>query len=377
MQAGQLFTALQGSTAVQTGFLRSLEECELMIEGIARDKLSDLTTNVIRGHLADYTRHQCALFNIPVRPIALPPCFDRDAGLWESRYLDVPVWEGTALLFVPKVMVRYDPAYEAGDYYNKYVLEYLQAEALNAASALVQTLKNGRRVVRKKDLKREFPYSKEFLYQFSRAHPDVLARYREDLAQLERRDRRAEVDPVDETAIAAALSAALPAMPVGNEDASEYHKFMIGVVEFLFFPRLIYPRKEHEIHEGRKRIDIVMENSARTGVFADIATIRNYPCAHVFFECKNYGREVGNPELDQLSGRFSRERGKVGFLCCRQFEDRDRFVMRCRDTFRDDRGLVLPLEDRAVLRWLDLVRQNRRESLDREFRELVAEVWLN
>ena len=96
---------------------------------------------------------------------------------------------------------------------------------------------------------------------------------------------------------------------------------MIGVVEFLFFPRLIYPRKEHEIHEGRKRIDIVMENSARTGVFADIATIRNYPCAHVFFECKNYGREVGDPELDQLSGRFSRERGKVGFLCCRQFED--------------------------------------------------------
>ena len=47
-----------------------------------------------------------------------------------------------------------------------------------------------------------------------------------------------------------------------------------------------------------------MENSARTGVFADIATIRNYPCAHVFFECKNYGREVGDPELDQLSGRF-------------------------------------------------------------------------
>jgi hypothetical protein len=51
MRAGQLFAALQGSTAVQTGFLRSLEECELMIEGIARDKLSDLTTNVIRGHL--------------------------------------------------------------------------------------------------------------------------------------------------------------------------------------------------------------------------------------------------------------------------------------------------------------------------------------
>ncbi|MCX6543493.1 MAG: hypothetical protein NTV05_03665 [Acidobacteria bacterium] len=377
MQAGQLLAALQGSTAVQTGFLRSLEECELMVEGVARDKISDLTTNVIRGHLAQYTRDQCALFNIPVRPVALPPCFNRETGDWEARYLDLPVWRGAPILLVPKVLVRYDPAYEAGDYYTKYVLEFLQAEALTAASALVQTLRNGRRVVRKKDLKRDFPYSKGFLYEFSRAHPEVLARYREDLSHVERRDRRAEVDPVDETTIAGALAAALPTIAPGNDHATEYHNFMIGAVEFLYFPRLVYPRKELEIHEGRKRIDIVMENSARSGPFADLAMIRHYPAAHVSFECKNYSREVGNPEIDQLSGRFSRERGKVGFLCCRQFEDRDRFIMRCRDTFRDDRGLILPLEDETILRWLDLVRQNRRSSLDREVSDLIAEVWLN
>ena len=51
MQAGQLFAALKSSTAVRTGFLKSLEECELMIDGVARDKLSDLTTNVIRWQL--------------------------------------------------------------------------------------------------------------------------------------------------------------------------------------------------------------------------------------------------------------------------------------------------------------------------------------
>jgi hypothetical protein len=377
MQARQLFAALRASTAVQTGFLSSLEECELMIEGVARDKLSDLTTNIIRGHLAEYTREQCALFDIPVRQAALPPCFNRDTGLWESRYLDVPVWRDSPILLVPKYFVRRDPAYEATDYYNHYVLEFLQAEALNAASALVQTLKNGRRIVRKKDLKRQYPYSKQFLAEFSQAHPEVLAHYRADLAQLERRDARADVDPADEPTIAAALAAALPHIAPGNDHASEYHNLMIGAVEFLFFPRLIYPRKEHEIHEGRKRIDIVMENAARSGPFSHIATIRNYPAAYVFFECKNYGREVGNPEIDQLSGRFSRERGKVGFLCCRQFEDRDRFVMRCRDTFQDDRGLILPLEDETVLRWLDLVRQNRRQALDREISDLIAEVWLN
>jgi hypothetical protein len=171
MQASQLFAALQSSTAVQTGFLKSLEECELMIDGVARDKLSDLTTNVIRRHLAEYTRDQCALFEIPVRSVAMAPCFDRDSGLWHSQYLDLPVWKDEPILLVPKFFVRYDPAYEAGNYYDGYVLEYLRAEALSARSSLVHILKNGRPVVRKKDLKRQFPFSKRFLYEFSPGTP--------------------------------------------------------------------------------------------------------------------------------------------------------------------------------------------------------------
>jgi hypothetical protein len=67
----------------------------------------------------------------------------------------------------------------------------------------------------------------------------------------------------------------------------------------------------------------------------------------------------------------------MGFLCCRGFEDRPKFIERCCDAFRDDRGLMLPLEGEAVLRWLDLVRQGRRGDLDREIRDLVAEVWLS
>jgi hypothetical protein len=40
-QAEELFDALKESSAVQTGFITSLEETELMIEGIGRDKISD------------------------------------------------------------------------------------------------------------------------------------------------------------------------------------------------------------------------------------------------------------------------------------------------------------------------------------------------
>src|ERR1035441_8667466 len=100
------------------------------------------------------------------------------------------------------------------------------------------------------------------------------------------------------------------------------------------------------------------------------------PCAYVPIECKNYGREVGNPELDQLAGRFSVNRGKVGLLFCRSFENRALFVQRCRDTFRDDRGLALPFDDDTVIHLLQLAAERNREGLDHELRLLAAEISL-
>jgi hypothetical protein len=75
-QAEDLYEALRDSSAVQTGFIHSLEESELMIEGISHDKISDLTTNINRGELAEYTSEQCVLHNIATHQIAMPPCFD-------------------------------------------------------------------------------------------------------------------------------------------------------------------------------------------------------------------------------------------------------------------------------------------------------------
>jgi hypothetical protein len=250
-------------------------------------------------------------------------------------------------------------------------LNFLQVQELhNPHSGLVrvitnQKLETQRCVVYKKDLAERYPKSKQFLYEFSREHPEVLRHYREELERLEQERDTRDIDTEDERVIAEALIAVLRQTPTGNESASAYHNLMIGAVEFLFYPFLLHPRKEQEIHQGRKRIDIVMENSAKSGIFADLPTVRRMPCAYVPMECKNYGRKVGNPELDQLAGRFSVNRGKVGFLCCREFADRALFVQRCRDTLRDDRGLILPLDDAKILELLELISCGERSSVDR------------
>ena len=63
-----------------------------------------------------------------------------------------------------------------------------------------------------------------------------------------------------------------------------------------------------------------MSNGAYDGVFHHLSTVRQIACPYIPFECKNYMTEIGNPELDQLAGRFSLNRGMVGFLCCRHFQ---------------------------------------------------------
>lgn len=92
-------------------------------------------------------------------------------------------------------------------------------------------------------------------------------------------------------------------------------------------------------------------------------------------ECKNYGKEVGNPEVDQLSGRFSPSRGQVGLLVCRSVEDAERLALRCRDTARDSRGFVIALTDDDVVSLIESakagVTSHSFPLLSRKFQNLI------
>ena len=133
----------------------------------------------------------------------------------------------------------------------------------------------------------------------------------------------------------------------GRDDATKYEDLIEKLFSILFYPSFCHPTKQHKIHEGRKRIDISYCNEATFGFFKWIGM--HYPSSMIYIECKNYGKEVGNPELDQLSGRFSISRGKVGILVCRSIENKEKLYQSCKDTAKDDRGYILPLDDEDIL----------------------------
>ncbi len=355
VEADSIFNSLMNSRAVQTGIVDHLEDCRLFVDGIDKDKTSDMTTNIIRHHLIEYTIDQCRLWGIPTqRDVPTGFWWDRNRSQWINTYSEMLIVQMRKILLVPKAVVSYSDRYIPQRYYQHYILNFLQNEHLEMNSALVQqkVRRDGtvRRFVTKRSLKETVaPYSKEFLTSFTQRHPEVFRDFRQHAGANDSVLPNEALSPADVKEIARFLSQQLPAIPAGNEAATRYHRTVAGILELLFYPNLVCPQIEQEIHQGRKRIDITFDNAAEHGFFFRLHTTHQIPCQYVFIECKNYSREVANPELDQMAGRFSPNRGRFGIIVCRDIADRDLFLTRCRDTYDDGRGLIVPFTDRDLI----------------------------
>lgn len=375
IQALDLYRALAESSAVKTGFLKNLEDCELLIDGIGRDKISDITTNIIKGHLIEYTQYQCALFGIPTHNVSSGILWNAEQSKWTNDYVNLPVCNNRSIILVPKMVARFDMVFDHQEYYQHFVLNFLQAEHLSANSSLVRTLRDGtKKEPTKKALKELYPLTKKYLFDFSKEHPEVLKKYKEEKAEVfnsvvnetsnEGIDDLIEKEEFDLDDLVKKFAQ----IPTGNETASNFHDHIKGVLTAIFYPYLVNPIKENEIHKGRKRIDLCYDNAAKNGFFLNLAVNKQVPSPYIFMECKNYKYDPKNPELDQLSGRFSKNRGKFGFLVCRKFDNKDLFIKRCKDTANDDRGFILPLDDEDLITLLGY-KKNKKEKEINDFLE--------
>lgn len=380
LQSEQLLEALRNSRAFQTGLLQDVAESELFIDGIGPDKISDLTTNLIRGPLIKYTKQQCDLYGVPLTVgIAIAPIWDPDRRIWVSEYQDLPVVDGRPVILVPKVIARRRVSLSSQEYYNTTILDHLKAEHLSANSGLVRVLtskkRRGERVVWKKDLKEAHPFSKEFLAEITRANPRLLEFYKQ-LKGAQGALSAQDFDPqMDEAALAISLKDRLANIPSGKKAASEFQDCAASIFIFLFYPHLVSPKLEAPIHEGRKRIDIVFTNWSQSGFFFTAKTSPQTRARYVIIECKNYSDDLDNPEFDQLTGRFSPMRGQFGIISCREITNKASALKRCRDSAVDGRGVVVLLEDSDLNDLLDLVASKQRSGISRlmedKFRNVI------
>lgn len=370
--AETVWDELSTSNAAVTGLLKDLEDTALLIPGIGTDMISDAVCNIIRGPLIKYTQDMCVYYGIPLTPdVSSGPIWNPRKELWEEFLIPLPMTDYGKIILVPKILVRHKLAYKYDEYYRYYILPEMQREHLRARSSLVELLKNGTERVTKKSLIDKYGNDKLSVVEQTKIRPNILHEYKEQKASKPSlpltQEQFCEIESTELPDLDLLVNE-LKALATGRDTATEYENLIEKILSVIFYPSLCNPIKQFNIHEGRKRIDLTYTNEAKSGFFYWLSM--HYPCPLIFVECKNYGKETGNPEIDQLAGRFSPSRGQVGFLICRTIENKKLMYKRCTDTASDYRGYMLVLNDEDIYSLVDAYKKDDDQSF-----EVLRQLW--
>lgn len=372
ISAIKIFERLKNSQAIEDGVLENIEDLRVLVRGFDRDMLSDMLTNILKKHLLDYTIEQCELLNIETtQSIPSGYYWNEKTCQWENEYTNRLVIDNKQpILLVPKKIVNYTLDGSSYQYKQYFVLNYLQEENIKNRTNLVQQRKKTKELfVTKKDIiEKEPTMDKDYLSNFTMKYPEIFKKFKKEMLNNSKSMNGNILDTIEIDTVCNILLDRLTTIPTGSKDASSFHNLMIGIFELLLYPNLIRPKKELEINEGRKRIDICFTNVAESGFFTYVPDKVDIPCPLVFVECKNYSKDVNNPELDQLIGRFSTRRGRLGVLSCRSIDNEPLFIARCIDTYKDGNGLIIPITDKDIVKCL-----KKGKDCAKEFEDVLFE----
>ena len=377
IQAVRIFDAILKSRAVESGLIRDLNDAFMFLPGVGPDKVSDITTNILRRHLITYTQQQMELHGVDVTKL-LPTglLWDPVQADWTENYDEIPFIDNKKVLLVPKRFVKYAKNFtRAGQrYYDGFISNFIRQREMSTLGRLVKfrEKKDGTKtpIVYKEDIEREVPRHKNSVSEFTLKHPELYDKFKAAFFKHDPTSvnaiMSAQSDNFRESDYVSGAIKALKALAPGTRYATDYQHLILGIIHYLFYPNLTNPVLERPINDGRKRIDISFDNSSSRGVFSRLRQDPFLVAREVMIECKNYSHDIKNPELDQLIGRFDDRRGRFGILTCRTVEDRSTLLTRCTDAFQANQGVVIVLSDADIIFALEggfLGRESRVEDI--------------
>jgi hypothetical protein len=377
--ADSIYASLAQSEAVEHGLIEHLEDTALMIDGIGVDRVSDITTNIVREKLIEFTVEMAEKYDMELLEANSGPIWSAEKGEWANAQIPMLAPKGSPLLLVPRTVARWKMDYDPGEYYRGFVLPFLQGHELGKRrSPLVQTVQSGKRkgerYVRKKDVDRH--YRKRLGGGQKRVSVDVTRDYPQVFKQFQKSRERAFRAPVSFEVLHERIGTPKPKWdellkevtetPAGRRNADRYHRAIEALLSPLLSDNLVDPKREKSGASDTLRIDVRYRNMARSGFFRWF-NVHYVQAPFVPVECKNLSGDPGNEEVAQIAGRLNKHRGRLGFLVCRKIANRERFLVRCRQELTNDR-YIIGIDDKNLK---DLVAARKEGNTDRQMKLLA------
>jgi PD-(D/E)XK nuclease superfamily len=274
---------------IKEGGIQHVEEIQLFVDQIAKDRISDLTCSLLKSFLIDFTIDQCSKHNIPSQDVTIE-VFDYKTKRFKSETVQLPrnPSSKSPLLLVPKRWLRFSPWINYDDYFaNGYVSD---------------STKSTERVA---------------ILQFNRENYGMVVTYvrAKELTQADCKNDPL-FKPIAVTSAKRKLDE-IKKLPTGKSGCADkrYEDNVCQLLASLLYPQLDFAAEQSRTDSGVLIRDLIFYNNRSFDFLKDVYDL--YQSRQIVMELKNV-KEVEREHVNQLNRYLTDEFGRLGVLVTRK-----------------------------------------------------------
>ncbi len=320
---------------IRANGVKHIEVLQLLVAGIGKDRISDITCSILKSFLIDYSIEQAKKHGIPTERVDVDDIFDHRTASLVSESVTLPVSPVTrhGVLLIPKRWLRYSPWIGYDSYFDGGFVVGDDAPKDRASVVLYNRANYG--VVESFVSQRESTAAK--------CDPDALFR------------------PISLTSAKRRL-ARLRKLPSGKTDNADkdYESIVGSLLASTLHPQLDFAAEQVRTDSGAQIRDVIMYNTRTWDFLQDLHSL--YSCRQLVFELKNVGA-IERDHVNQLNRYLSDQFGRFGVLVTRSAPSRaiEKNIV---DLWAGQRRCILVLTDEDIALMVSLYENKQRLPIE-------------
>ncbi|RUC69063.1 hypothetical protein [Pseudomonas aeruginosa] len=323
----------------QFGFTH-FEVIQLYINGISKDRVSDIACNYIKSFLVDYTISQCEQHGIPMEGVILDSVYSyKDQALLSNQKAYLPVNPETKepIIFTPKRWLRFSPWINYEDYFKRHCP---RDEVVNPGE----------------------PIERVQVLNYNRENYGVVESYVEYKV-------RQSADCVNDPLFSQipVLSAKrkldeILKLKSGKEDGADwkYEDLCSELLASLFYPHLDFAQEQSRTESGRHIRDLVFYNNRDVDFLDEI--FADYGNRQLVFEMKNVAK-IERDHINQLNRYLQGAFGSFGIFLTRNSLPKVMFQNTI-DLWSAQRKCIIAITDEDLKLMVNLYESKQRAPIE-------------
>lgn len=338
-KANEVLSLFENVAYYKENAFRHFEEIQFFIDGISKDRISDLACNFMKSFLIDFTIQESDRLGIPIQSVVIRNVYNPAKQLLEDVTTVAPCHpvSGKPLLLVPKRWLRYSPWLNFDNYFKTHCPQddiSHEGEELTRVKVLAYNRDNYDIID---------AYIKERERTFDDCKNDPL------FSQIPVLSARRKFNAIKK----------LPTGKKGNADV-KYEKLIGELFASLLYPHLDFAQLQARTQSGVSIRDLIFYNNRSLPFLSEL--LDDFGNRQITMEMKNV-REINREHVDQLNRYLSDDLGKFGVFITRNPLKKATF-QRTIDLWSGQRKAVICLTDQDVEQMVEVFVSKQRSPVE-------------